>query len=568
MDIRIAPGNPAVLERVVRRMGCMALALFAMCSSASPIPEQPPAPPEVLKVLKTAPFTGEPYELQGKRIVFTDWHLIRPGVLLWLNKDGKYVNTRMEPPYDPWEVRVERPSSPYGIEIVAQPAQAREPLEPERPWETNGLRFHCVIQDGAVYKAWGSCEPGGSCYFESKDGIRWSRPNLGVREFAGSKENNLLASGPAGAVFIDPGAPAAERYKSVGTTSLTWEQFEVFRKKHPDRWENRAIEAHGEEIGIMAICGAVSADGINWTPLPEPFTVEKSDGQQVGYFDAGLREYVVFVRNWWAGPRSERWAWDGRETWQGEKHGSGRRSIGRMTSRDFRNFELSRNVIVPMPDQVAPTEVFYLSTYTTIPNAPDHHLILPTIWDTRSDTTSIGLWSSADGLLWGKVPGPRLCETTAFGDRDGGCIFGWPGLIERADGSFALPYEGDNLPHKYPRAFLKRRGGFLVWPKGRIVAVEAKELGEFTTVGIMPPGKTLRINALTQRAGGIRVEIATLLDEPIPGRTFADCKPVQGNQFGIPVTWNGLQDMGCGTNQPIIIRFKMDRAKLFGIQFE
>ena len=147
-------------------------------------------------------------------------------------------------------------------------------------------------------------------------------------------------------------------------------------------------------------------------------------------------------------------------------------------------------------------------------------------------------------------------------------MFGWPGLIERADGSFALAYEGHNLPHKYPRAFRQIRGGFLVWPKGRLVAVEAKELGEFTTVGIMPPGRKLRINALTQRAGGIRVEIATLLDEALPGRGFAECMPIQGDQFWTPVTWNGQDDLGCGINQPIIVRFKMDHAKLFGLQFE
>jgi len=147
-------------------------------------------------------------------------------------------------------------------------------------------------------------------------------------------------------------------------------------------------------------------------------------------------------------------------------------------------------------------------------------------------------------------------------------VFGWPGLIERTDGSFALAYEGHNLPHKYPRAYRKIKGGFLVWPKGRLVAVEAKALGEFTTVGIMPPGRKLRINALTGRAGGIRVEIATLLDETLPGRNFDDCKPIQGDQFWTPVTWNGQDDLGFNANQPIIIRFKMDHAKLFGIQFE
>jgi hypothetical protein len=544
------------------------LVLLAVSAGASPLPEKPPAAPEVMDVLNTAPFTGEPYELRGKRIVFTDYYFIRPGVLLWLNDKGKYVNTDKDPVYGPYDVRLERPSSPYGIEIVTEPAQGRERLEPQCPWEKNGVRFFSVLQDSDTYKAWGACDPGGACYFESKDGIHWDRPKLGLKDFEGSKDNNLLEGGPSGHVFVDPHGPPEERYKSAGTMELTWEQFQVFRKKHPDRWENRAIEAHGGETAIMAIRGAVSPDGINWTLLPDPFTVEKSDGQQVGYYDPGLKEYVVFVRNWWAGPRSERWTWDGRETWQGEKHGSGRRSIGRMVSKDFREFGLSENVIVPMPGDMSASEVFYLSTYTTIPGAPDNHLMLPTIWDTRDDTTSIGLWSSADGILWGKVPGPRLFETSAFGEPDGGAIFGFPGLIERADGSFALAYEGDNLPHKYPRALLKRMGGFVVWPKGRIVAVEAKEIGEFTTVGVMPPGRKLRINALTKRAGGIRVEIATLLDEPLPGRTFSDCDVIQGDQVWTPVTWNRTDDLGFKDGQPIIVRFKMERAKLFGIEFD
>jgi hypothetical protein len=100
------------------------------------------------------------------------------------------------------------------------------------------------------------------------------------------------------------------------------------------------------------------------------------------------------------------------------------------------------------------------------------------------------------------------------------------------------------------------------------VAVEAKEIGEFTTVGVMPPGRKLRINALTKRAGGIRVEIATLLDEPLPGRTFSDCDVIQGDQVWTAVTWNRTDDLGFKDGQPIIVRFKMERAKLFGIEFE
>ena len=524
--------------------------------------------PEVMKVLETKEFTGEPYELTGNRMVFTNWWFIRPGVLYWRNQEGARVNTTREPVYGPWDAQIDRPSSPYGIRIATQPAQRGAILESEYPWEADGVRIRTIIREGGKLRAWGSCDPGGSCYFESTDGVTWERPILKLKEFNGSKFNNLLASSPVGCVFIDPTGSPGERYKSVGGPSIEWEAFEAFRKKHPDRWQTRALEAHGDSVGIRALNGAISPDGYTWTELPELFTVEKSDGLETGYYDPVLKKYVIYVRNWWTGRRSSRWQWDGRETWQAEKHGSGRRSIGRSESDDFRNFHLSEHVIVPTAGNTLPSETFYTSNYTTIPGAPDHHLMLPAIWDTRDDTCSIGMWSSADGILWERIPGPPLLETAPFEQWDGGCLFAYPNLFERADGAFAMSYMGYNYPHKYPRGSMEWKNAFMVWPKGRIVAVEADEIGEFTTIGLMPPGRKLRINALTSRAGGIRVEIASLLDEPLEGRTFADCDIVQGDRFWSPVTWNGVDDIGIENGEAIVIRFHLDRAKLFGIQFD
>ena len=81
-------------------------------------------------------------------------------------------------------------------------------------------------------------------------------------------------------------------------------------------------------------------------------------------------------------------------------------------------------------------------------------------------------------------------------------------------------------------------------------------------VAIMPPGRKLRINALTRRAGEVRVEVAG-----IAGHTFAECVPIVGDQFGIPVTWNGKDDLGYKDGDSITLRFRMEKAKLFGIDF-
>jgi hypothetical protein len=83
-----------------------------------------------------------------------------------------------------------------------------------------------------------------------------------------------------------------------------------------------------------------------------------------------------------------------------------------------------------------------------------------------------------------------------------------------------------------------------------------------------PPGKTLKVNALTKRAGGIRVELATQKEEILPGRSFEECDPIQGDQFWKTVTWKGESDLGIEEGDAVVIRFKMDRAKLYGIEFE
>jgi hypothetical protein len=519
---------------------------------------------------------GEPYTLRGKRLYFTDWFYIRPGNLLWENDRGEMINEVEEgsekPVYDAWAAQLNRPSSPHGIKISVQAAERVGPvLQREKPWEKGYVIFKTIVRDGDIYRAWGKAMPGGDCYLESKDGYHWDRPNLGQKEFEGSRDNNLLKPGPTGTVFLDPHGPANERFKAVFGPRINFAQFRAFIEKHPDRWETRVVKGdwNDPKIWFHALQGATSPDGIHWTVLPEPFTVEHSDGMETGYYDPDLKKYVIYTRTWTVGPRAPNWTGPlEQRTWLGEFHGSGRRVIGRMESSTFSDFPLSEPCIIQVPGETSPSEEFYTSIHSTMPGAPEIRLMFPTIWDTRIDATSIGVWSSHDGKLWDRIPGPAALKTAAFGQWDGGCIFSFPNLFELPNGDFALPYKGYNLPHKYPRGDMELYAGYARWPKGRIVAVEAEDVGEFSTVAILPPGKKLKINALTQRAGGIRVELAGIDDQALPGRAFADCDIVQGDQFWRTVTWKGKAELGQKDGEGVVIRFHMDRAQLFGIEFE
>ena len=101
----------------------------------------------------------------------------------------------------------------------------------DEPWEGDGCNYHNLIVDNGLYRlyylGWRTGLPANDlylytkvCYAESKDGINWVKPKLGLREFNGSKENNIIFDRTDNAfdnffVFIDenPACPPEEKYK-------------------------------------------------------------------------------------------------------------------------------------------------------------------------------------------------------------------------------------------------------------------------------------------------------------------------------------------------------------------
>jgi hypothetical protein len=289
--------------------------------------------------------------------------------------------------------------------------------------------------------------------------------------------------------------------------------------------------------------------------------------RSVPAYNTTLKKYVLYTRKWYAGPMAANV-----ESLPLLDKGQrfkvmGRRAIGYAESDTYGDFPLSQLLLKPSYDW-PPHHVLYNVAYTTIPGASDHHLIFSAVWDTSEDTTYLAMASSHDGRVWGWMPGGPLMHTAEFGEWDGGCMFWRPSLLELENGDFVLPYNGFNYPHKYPRGDWRYAVGYAVWPKGRLVALEAPAEGQFTMAGLMAPGRTLRINALTKRAGHIRIGVARLDGTFLPGRSFEDAKPIIGDQFWVPVSWTNGVDLGFEDGQPICLRFKMEKAKIFGLQFD
>lgn len=220
-------------------------------------------------------------------------------------------------------------------------------------------------------------------------------------------------------------------------------------------------------------------------------------------------------------------------------------------------------ILEPTPEML-PSEQLYTNCYTTIPGAPDHHLMFPTIWNgSIDDTTRVAMAASDDGKVWHWSPGGDLMQTGNFGQWNGGCIWALPDLIELPNGDWALPYMAHNVPHKYPRG--KRIGGvgYAVWEKGRLAAVEATDRGEFTMIPFVAKGTKIKLNVLTARTGWVKVGLVGK-----EGRSLAECKPIVGDQLWKRVEWGETDDTGLLAGEPITLQIELNQARLFGIQME
>ncbi|MGI9457723.1 MAG: hypothetical protein ACR2NU_14250, partial [Aeoliella sp.] len=151
-------------------------------------------------LLSTVTLASDPIDIGGQREVFVDDYLIE-------RVDGV-------------ELRLQQPI-PREVVIVH-----------DEPWEGNICAYHTVIQDDDTYRMY---YRGGHydedqqqqtreqryCYAESKDGIHWTKPNLGLIEVDGSKANNLFLTGIGSHNFApfkdgNPKCAPDARYKAVG----------------------------------------------------------------------------------------------------------------------------------------------------------------------------------------------------------------------------------------------------------------------------------------------------------------------------------------------------------------
>ena len=171
-------------------------------------------------------------------------------------------------------------------------------LVPDKLWEGNAICLFgsVIVREDGLFQMWyqtfvkyveGTVVK--ICYAESQNGINWVKPSLGLVEFAGSKQNNILLEYPYGtmdspSVIFEPESKEPNRrYKMIYFA----EPKGKFAEKKQE-W--------GE--GLFA---AFSQDGIHWSKTdPEYIPVARDVGDRTNIMRAADSEvpYVAFTRRY------------------------------------------------------------------------------------------------------------------------------------------------------------------------------------------------------------------------------------------------------------------------------
>ncbi len=442
---------------------------------------------------------------------------------------------------------------------VHHPERREIALNHDQPWEGCGTAYHTVFQDGSryrmYYKAWAhefdkaTKHPLVIAYAESRDGIHWEKPDLGLVAFQGSKKNNIILDNTHGNYahdfnpFIDtnPAAASAARYKAVG-----------YAKPH----------------GLYAL---QSSDAIHWELMQDAPVITKAafDTQNVAFWDAGIGKYRVYIRDFM----------------------NGRRDIKTAVSDDFLHWTTPEWLTYPG----APDEQLYTNQVRPYYRAPHIYIGFPARYVDRGWTDYTRLLPEYELRQQRAAASTRfgtaVTDTVLMSSRDGHTFHRWneaflrPGLRTRYNWSYGDNYVAwhvietgsafDDEPREislfatesYFTGNDSRLRRYSLRIDGFASAFAPLDGGEMLSKPLIYSGSALLLNYSTSAGGSLRVELQDAAGTPLPGCSFSDCPAIFGDSLDQSVLWKARPDLRRWAGQPVRLRVELKDADLYAFHF-
>ena len=414
-------------------------------------------------------------------------------------------------------------------------------IKADKPWEGKNVYVYGTVlpnESGPGYRMWYHALPETEgddayrlLYATSRDGLAWDKPNLGIVDFKGSKDNNI---------FIRRG----KRDHILSIIHTPWESDPT----HRYLMINFDGDRPDKQSGYMA---GWSADGIRWTNAADQPVFAK--GGDVGQFlyDFRADEYVGYVKN------------------LGHVSGLRRRAVGRTATKDPLKWPDPNLVLVPdsFDDRWAKgiqrTSFYGLSAFNY------ESMYLGFLWVFRATDETEGyfdgpifceLVTSRDGVNWRRQQGDRVpvLDVGPAGTWDRGMVFSATQPLV-VDGKVWLYYGGVDGLHA-AREPWHGGIGLATLRKDGFASLDAKDTGVVTTKILTGARGPLHVNCAAT-GGSIRVEVLNAKGEVLPGYGRADCAPLTLDSIDATVTWKQRRELPAGS--PIKLRFVLEKASVY-----
>lgn len=452
--------------------------------------------------------------------------------------------------------------SMYGARLVLhEPHDEGVALRFDQPWEGPFCGYSTVIRDGDRYRLYyrGLRQADGgvevTCVAESDDGVNWTKPTLGLVEFAGSRSNNII----------------------LASTGLS-HNFSPFLDSNPAIRPGQQYKAiAGGDSGLYAV---TSPDGIHWAKLRAqpilskehlPGDLLKRDGwpqgfdsQNVAFWSQAEQRYLLYYR-------------------VNVRNGDDFfRRIGRAESQDFVHWtHLVLMEYRGADGTPAPLEHLYTSQTHPYFRAPHIYIALAARFMPGrkvlidEEAKAIGVHPSyfrdaSDAVIMTSRGGNVFDRTflssiirPGIGPRNWVSRNTYPALNVVQTGPTEMSIYV-NQDYAQPTAHLRR---YSLRLDGFASVRVPYEGGELVTRPLLFQGARLYINFSTSAAGSVRVEIQNAQGQPIPGFTLADSSELIGNEIEREVRWMGNPNLAALAGQPIRLRFVMKDADLYALRF-
>ncbi len=418
-----------------------------------------------------------------------------------------------------------KPHYPVAQEVV---------LTCDAPWEGNVSGYYTFFADDDRFRVYyrGSHYDTAAkktshievtCYAESKDGIHWVKPKLGIIEFEGSKENNIVWT-----------SLATDRNEGGASHNFT-----PFKDHNPDCPADAKYKAFGVRNG-NGLAAFKSANGVHWSRVQEAPVITDGafDSQNLAFWDPNKKLYVAYYRDF----RNKKV-----------------RDIKLATSPDF--IQWTKGEYLNYGD--AADEQLYTNAIAPYFRAPQIYLGFPTRYQPKTEQVEPILMTSRDGFHFHRWSEP-LIPITAPQDRQGNRS------NYMASGLLQLPGQDREIslyateayyagPASRVRRFTIRTDGF--------ISLHADAIGEVVTKPVSLNGGTMTLNYTVEPGGELLVELLDSAGKPIPGFTAEDCVPLTGDEIDQAVNWKKGSDLSAVSTGPVQIRFVMKSCDLYAMSF-